>query len=230
MVLGHSRSAPFAIYPIKMLEGGAAKSKSISCHKDSSSVDQYCRNATLIRICDVILVIAAVALMYGGWRLSQYVHDDDMATRAARARPSLFIRLIGVEGLDPRGLPPVPPAFHLTVDAEGVPRCYRSCNGGNKSMLRISYHGIILAWGHVPWFCIDGNRRVATVEARAEAAVLREDVRGLIQSEQHVVGKTEFDVEGEVAGLGYLSCKVFLLQGKASIAEDSKAPCRVEYY
>ncbi|EER90500.2 hypothetical protein BDA96_01G009000 [Sorghum bicolor] len=72
-------------------------------------------------------------------------------------------------------------------------------------MLRVSYHGMLLAWGHVPTFCVCGG--VANVEAKDEAVLLRDEVRALIQSEQHVVGKAEFDVEGEVAGLGYLHCK-----------------------
>ncbi|KAJ1292671.1 hypothetical protein BS78_01G007700 [Paspalum vaginatum] len=115
--------------------------------------------------------------------------------------------------------------------AGGVPQGYHSCKGGGESsMLRVSYHGIILAWGHVPWFCIDGGntRLLATVNATAEAAVLRDEVLGLIQSEQRIVGKNEFDVEGDVAGLGYLRCKAFVLRGNA--AESSEAPCMVDYY
>lgn len=93
-------------------------------------------------------------------------------------------------------------------------------------MLRVSYHGMLLAWGNVPTFSVCGG--VATVEAKDEAVLLREEVRALIQSEQHVVGKAQFDVEGEVAGLGYLHCKAFLLQNNA--IKGSKGPCQVHYY
>ncbi|TVT99859.1 hypothetical protein EJB05_54746, partial [Eragrostis curvula] len=148
----------------------------------------------------------------------------DRASAAARAQPNLFIRLAGVEGLDPGASPPSPPTFHLVVDADGVSPYYESCNGGGSSMLRLSYHGMILAWGDVPWFCIRGSRGstdgVVTVEAKAEAAALREDVRDLVWSEQHVVGISEFDVEGEVEGLGYLHCKTFLLFRGNTTAEN----------
>ncbi|CAL4962323.1 unnamed protein product [Urochloa decumbens] len=144
--------------------------------------------------------------------------------------PNLVIRLEGVEGLDDPGASPSEPlAFHLAVDARGVPQHYHACGGGGTSMLRVSYHGMILAWGHVPWFWIRGGRSsnslATTVIAKAEGAVLREDVRGLVLSEKHVWGKAEFDVEGEVARLGYLRCKAFLFEGKA---EEAKATCQVQ--
>jgi hypothetical protein len=47
-------------------------------------------------------------------------------------------------------------------------------------MSRVSYHGMILAWGHVPWFSVEGSltgHGVVTVEAKAEGALLREEVR-----------------------------------------------------
>ncbi|KAL6842698.1 hypothetical protein ACP4OV_027542 [Aristida adscensionis] len=138
------------------------------------------------------------------------------AKAAAIVRPNLFIRLIGVEGLDPQASPRASPAFHLALDAEGGSPCHQTCNGGGGSMLRVSSHGMILAWGQVPHFCVN----VATVEAKAEAAVLREEVRSLIWSEQQVVGKAEFDVEGDVVGIGYVRCKVSLSKGKG--AEMSK--------
>ena len=57
-------------------------------------------------------------------------------------------------------------------------------------MLRVSYHGMILAWGRVPWFCVEGSPTedggvddVVTVEAKAEGAVLREEVSCLVQGE-----------------------------------------------
>lgn len=96
-------------------------------------------------------------------------------------------------------------------------------------MLRVSYHGMILAWGQMPYFCISGGHRaaVATLEAMAEASVLREEVRNLVSSEVHVVGRAEFDVEGEVAGLGYLHCKFFLLNDRA--ANEPRSLCLVHH-
>jgi hypothetical protein len=91
-------------------------------------------------------------------------------------------------------------------------------------MLRVSYHGMILAWGHVPWFCVDGSltgHDVVTVEAKAEGALLREEVGCLVQGELRVEGKAEFDVEGEVAGLGYLRCKTFLFKDYDAAEESS---------
>ncbi|CAO1948136.1 unnamed protein product [Urochloa humidicola] len=142
----------------------------------------------------------------------------------ARRRPGLSIRLVGVEGIDDPSVSPASPvaapAFHLAVDAERVPpRCYHACYGGGDSMLRVSYHDMILAWGRVPSFCVDGGEGsvdgVVTVEAKAESAALREEVRGLLRSELRVVGKVEFDVEGDVIGVGHLRCKTFLFEGNA---------------
>ncbi|KAL6614823.1 hypothetical protein ACP70R_037093 [Stipagrostis hirtigluma subsp. patula] len=133
------------------------------------------------------------------------VYNRNVGAAAKVVRSNLFIRLVGVEGLDPRASQPAPPAFHLAIDAEGGSQYYRACNGGESSMLRVSYHGMILAWGQVPHFCVDGGQsrdRVATLQAKAEAAMLRKEVRSLIWSEQQVVGKAEFDVEGDVVGLG----------------------------
>ncbi|TVU49477.1 hypothetical protein EJB05_00790, partial [Eragrostis curvula] len=59
------------------------------------------------------------------------------------------------------------------------------------------------------------------MDAKADGAVLTGEVSGLVQSELHVVGKAEFVLEGEVTGLGYLHCKVFLFSGKAT--DESKA-------
>ncbi|KAF8675849.1 hypothetical protein HU200_047340 [Digitaria exilis] len=137
-------------------------------------------------------------------------------------KPNLFIRLEGVEGLNLCDSPPAPPAFHLAVDADWIPASYRYCSGGCNSMLRVSYHGMILAWGPVPWFCVEGSPTenaidgVVTVEAKADGVVLREEVRNLVQSELDVVGKAEFDVEGEVKGLGYLRCKTLLFKSNAT--------------
>lgn len=87
-------------------------------------------------------------------------------------------------------------------------------------MLRVSYHDMILAWAQVPHFCVYGHWGIDSVgtfevEAKADASVLREEVRNLLWSEIQVVGKVEFYVEGEVAGLGYLRCKFFVIKDKA---------------
>uniref|UniRef100_A0A453KVH8 Late embryogenesis abundant protein LEA-2 subgroup domain-containing protein n=1 Tax=Aegilops tauschii subsp. strangulata TaxID=200361 RepID=A0A453KVH8_AEGTS len=141
----------------------------------------------------------------------------------------LFVRLVGTRGLlDPRGSPPTSPAFRLALDIDRTPPTYRSCSGGGNSWLRISYHDMILAWAQVPHFCVYGNRGVGSVgtlevEAKADASVLREEVRNLLWSEIQVVGKVEFDVDGEVAGLGYLRCKFFIMEDKA--ADVPKSLC-----
>jgi hypothetical protein len=66
--------------------------------------------------------------------------------------PNLYIRLVGVDGLDPQRSPPEPLAFHLAVDAdEASPgQGNKACGGGGNSMLRVSYRGMILVWGRVP--------------------------------------------------------------------------------
>ncbi|OEL13782.1 hypothetical protein BAE44_0025200 [Dichanthelium oligosanthes] len=72
-------------------------------------------------------------------------------------------------------------------------------------MLRVSYRGIILTWGSVPRFCIDGrwlrqgaSSSVATVVAKAEGSVVREEIRNLIWADQRAFGKAELDVDGEI--------------------------------
>lgn len=74
-------------------------------------------------------------------------------------------------------------------------------------MLHVSYHDMILAWAQVPDFCVYGDRGIGSVgtlevEAKANACVLQGEVRNFLQSEIQVVGKVEFAVDGEVAGLG----------------------------
>ncbi|KAF8695878.1 hypothetical protein HU200_036754 [Digitaria exilis] len=177
-------------------------------------------------VCFVVGVVLTL-LIYSMIMLAVW-YDVDHA-RAATAnvappqpKPNLFIRLEGVEGLNLCDSPPAPPAFHLVVDADWIPASYRYCSGGCNSMLRVSYHGMILTWGPVPWFCVEGNPTensidgVVTVEAKAGGVVLREEVRNFVQSELDVVGKAEFDVEGEVKGLGYLRCKTLLFKGNAT--------------
>ncbi|KAK3164951.1 hypothetical protein QOZ80_1AG0026930 [Eleusine coracana subsp. coracana] len=50
---------------------------------------------------------------------------------------------------------------------------------------------------------------MVTIEVKEEGAMLREDIRSLVWSKRQAIGKAEFDLEGEVTGLGNLSCKVF---------------------
>ncbi|RLM91332.1 hypothetical protein C2845_PM08G20730 [Panicum miliaceum] len=146
-----------------------------------------------------VLVIGGGGSLKAAWLASPLVPFFSPKAAAAKSvaqpPPNLFIRLEGVEGLDLCTSPPAPPAFHLTVDADWIPAHYRYCSGGGNSMLRVSYHGMILAWGRVPWFCVEGSPTddgvddVVTVEAKAEGAVLREEVRCLVQGELQVVGK-----------------------------------------
>uniref|UniRef100_A0A0E0JLW5 Late embryogenesis abundant protein LEA-2 subgroup domain-containing protein n=1 Tax=Oryza punctata TaxID=4537 RepID=A0A0E0JLW5_ORYPU len=149
---------------------------------------------------------------------------------ASRTTPLFYLRIVGVEGLDPGASSPLdhgarPPAFHLTVDVSGVPEGYTACVGGMhgwwSSMLRVSYHGMVLAWGAVPSFCIDGQRLrrsggaandVATVYAKAESVVLGRSCM------------VDFDVEGHVAGLGYLKCKTPFFEGEH---KSPVYPCQV---
>ncbi|KAE8786608.1 hypothetical protein D1007_39517 [Hordeum vulgare] len=133
----------------------------------------------------------------------------------------IFLRLIGKSGLDPGASPPTSPAFRLVLDFERTPQTYRRCSGGGNSLLHVSYHDMILAWAQVPDFCVYGDRGIGSVgtlevEAKADASVLREEVRNLLWSEIQVVGKVKFDVQGEVAGLGYLRCKFFIMKDKAA--------------
>ncbi|EMS48589.1 hypothetical protein TRIUR3_13964 [Triticum urartu] len=107
------------------------------------------------------------------------------------------------------------------MDFDRTPPTYWCCSGGGNSLLRISYHDMILAWAQLPYFCVYGDRSIGhvgtlEVEAKADASMLREEVRNLLWSEIQVVGKVEFDVDGEVAGLGYLRCKFFILKDKAA--------------
>jgi hypothetical protein len=145
-------------------------------------------------------------------------------------RPDIFIRVIGKSGLDPAASPLTSPIFQLAFDVDGVSPGYRACSGGgSSSWLRVSYQGMILAWGQMPYFCIGGGEStgVATLEAKAEASVLREEVRNLFWSEMQVFGRIEFDVEGEVAGIGHLRCKFFLSEDKA--AAIPKTLCLVHH-
>ncbi|EEC71206.1 hypothetical protein OsI_03120 [Oryza sativa Indica Group] len=131
--------------------------------------------------------------------------------------PVFSVRLVGVEGLDhpdpchqlQSAAPAVPPVFDLAVDVGGVPPRYRACGGGggDDTVLRVSLPRLsILAWGCVPSFCIDGGehgraRADGVVVVRAEAgacAAIRDGLRNLIWTERRVLGKVDFDVEGNL--------------------------------
>ncbi|CAO2191285.1 unnamed protein product [Urochloa humidicola] len=151
--------------------------------------------------------------------------------------PRLFVRLVAVEGL---GLGAdaqrVPPAFELAVDVDRIPEetFYRGpLNvGGGGAMLRVSYRGVILAWGAVPRFTIDVKRLgpsadgVATVVATAEGSVLRREMRDMIRAELRAFGWAEFDVDGELPGMGgHLHCKTYLFRGEPT---QALPPCWVQ--
>ncbi|RLM93075.1 hypothetical protein C2845_PM08G20800 [Panicum miliaceum] len=106
------------------------------------------------------------------------------AARSDDPEPRLFIRLVAAQGLDPPGVALADvrsPIFELAVEADRVPEGKRGpCAGGRDAMLRVSYHGVILAWGSVPQFCIDSGS-VASVVATAEGSVLREELRNLVR-------------------------------------------------
>ena len=134
--------------------------------------------------------------------------------------PRLFIRLVEARGLDPQpqcpcvALARVPsPVFELAVEADRVPDGKRGpCAGGGGATLRVSYRGVVLAWSSVPRFCVH-SRSVASVVATAEGFVLREELRNLVRAELRALGRAEFDVDGEIPGLGgHLYCKTYLFE------------------
>ncbi|CAO1948459.1 unnamed protein product [Urochloa humidicola] len=150
--------------------------------------------------------------------------------------PRLFVRLVAVQGLG-LGAGEPPPAFELAVDVDTIPEeaFYRGPLdvGGGGAMLRVSYRGVILAWGAVPPFTIDVRRLgssaagVATVVARAEGSVLRREMRDMIRAELRAFGWAEFDIDGgEVPSLGgHLHCKTYLFRGEPTHALP---PCWVQ--
>uniref|UniRef100_A0A0E0FQA8 Uncharacterized protein n=1 Tax=Oryza nivara TaxID=4536 RepID=A0A0E0FQA8_ORYNI len=92
----------------------------------------------------------------------------------------------------------------------GLAENYHACVGGGGSVLEVSYHGMAVAMGRVPRFCVHGKRaggERADGVASAKATSVREELRGLIRSERQIVGAAEFSVEGEIKGFGYLRCK-----------------------
>ncbi|KAG0538741.1 hypothetical protein BDA96_03G262600 [Sorghum bicolor] len=99
-------------------------------------------------------------------------------------------------------------------------------------MLRVSYHGVVLAWGRVPRFCVDGSslrrRRsasVASVVATAQGFVMLEEMRQMIRAEINAFGSVVFDVDGSLPGLGRLRCKTFLFQGEPT---EALPPCSIQ--
>lgn len=196
----------------------------LQAHKDRNTgiSQESCRNFTRLDDAPIpmrafVFVLCFAIIMCIVWPILWKC--SDVPTEEKVALPDLFMRLTSVEGFDPNISSAASPSFHLTLYADKVSRRYRACSGGGTSMLRVSYHGMILAWGQVPYFCVDGGQsgdNMVTVDAKAEAVVLREDVRNLVWSELQVVGKVEFDVEGEVADLGYVRSKAFLYKAKAA--------------
>ncbi|KAK3141832.1 hypothetical protein QOZ80_4BG0338860 [Eleusine coracana subsp. coracana] len=144
--------------------------------------------------------------------------------------PLFLVRLVEVGGLDPCAEAPSAPLFRLAVEVDGVWEQRRGpCAGGVDEMLRVSYHGVILAWGNLPRFCVDGrsgpSASVASVVATSQGSVLRAEMRSMIHAETQALGKAEFDVEGELPGLGRLRCKTYLFQGEQM---DTLPPCTVQ--
>uniref|UniRef100_K3XQK0 Uncharacterized protein n=2 Tax=Setaria italica TaxID=4555 RepID=K3XQK0_SETIT len=155
--------------------------------------------------------------------------------------PRLFVRLVAVEGLglgvDDQCAPPV---FELAVDVGRIPEeaFHRGPLdvGGGGAMLRVSYRGVILAWGGVPLFTIDVRRLgrsaegVGTVVAKAEGSVVRQEMRNMIRAELQAFGRAEFDVDGELRSLGgHLHCKTYLFEGEGEgEATEALPPCWVQ--
>ncbi|KAG2599533.1 hypothetical protein PVAP13_5KG428807, partial [Panicum virgatum] len=55
--------------------------------------------------------------------------------------------------------------------------------------------------------------RVATVVVRAEGSVVRQEMWNMIRAEQRAFGRAEFDLDGEIPGLGgHLYCKTYLFE------------------
>ncbi|CAO2178946.1 unnamed protein product [Urochloa humidicola] len=173
----------------------------------------------------VILAIAHVFFMPVAAPVPVPVHNDP--------EPRLFIRLVEAEGLDPCVQEVSSPVFHLAVEVDQVSESKRGpcAGGGEDDMLRVSYRGVILAWGKVPRFCIDGRSpqgpdagMATTLLAMAEGSVLREEMRNLIRAEICALGKAEFDVEGSLPGLGHLRCKTYLFHGEPT---EPLPPCHL---
>ncbi|KAJ1284576.1 hypothetical protein BS78_03G215300 [Paspalum vaginatum] len=161
----------------------------------------------------IITVIALLTVGMGPYELAKAATADvaqpHTQAQSVHASP-------GRGGARHRRLTDATSGVPSAVDADWIPLHYRYCSGGGNSMLRVSYHDMILAWGHIPWFCVEDAQveggavdGVFTVEANAEAAVMHEEVRGLVQSDLHLVGKSQFAVQGEVMGLGISTLRHF---------------------
>ncbi|KAI4988802.1 hypothetical protein ZWY2020_036119 [Hordeum vulgare] len=185
----------------------------------------YHSSSASTTIMDVVYCVLANIVIYGT-ALALFLPAANY-----NPEPRLFIRLVKAQGLDPC----VPetevrsPTFELAVDVGRVSESRRGpCAGGGDAMLRVSYRGVILAWGGVPRFCVDGrclqgaSAGVATVVATAEGLVLRQELRNRICAETCALGRAEFDVEGSVPGLGHLRCKTYLFQGDPT---EALPPC-----
>ncbi|KAF8675843.1 hypothetical protein HU200_047334 [Digitaria exilis] len=148
--------------------------------------------------------------------------------------PQMFIRVVEVQGLDPSVREEVrSPTFELAVEVDRVSDsrskrwpCASASGGGEDTMLRVSYHGIVLAWGSVRGFCIDrGSLQGPSVVATAEGSVVRGELRSLIRAEIDALGRAELDVEGNLPGFNHVRCKTYLFQGEPT---EQLPPCRFQ--
>lgn len=168
------------------------------------------------------------------WTVLAIIVLQFMAAWDGNPDPRLFVRLVGVVqglGLDD---PSVSPVFQLAVDVDMIKEEFMFQGqpihaGGGDARLRVSYRGVILAWGSVPRFVIRHKllgrsaANVATVVAKAEGSVVREEMRNLIRAELRALGRAEFDVEGELPGFaGRLHCKTYLFEDEPT---EGLPPC-----
>ncbi|EEE55109.1 hypothetical protein OsJ_02871 [Oryza sativa Japonica Group] len=137
--------------------------------------------------------------------------------------PSFSVRLVGVEGLD------VDADARLSGPRSSSPAALpglRRGQGRHRAARLVPRHdGIVLARAPVPSFCIDGKLlegggAVGVVVVKAEAAAanakMRKGLRDLIWTERRVLGKVDFDVEGnlgEQVTRDDLNCKVSSFEG-----------------
>ncbi|KAF0920061.1 hypothetical protein E2562_032752 [Oryza meyeriana var. granulata] len=104
--------------------------------------------------------------------------------------PTPFLVLASADGLD-TGASSTAPELRLQMGVVGLTQYYHTCAGGDGSALQVSYHGMAIAMGSVPRFCIHGKRAggeqangVVTVVASAEGTLVREELRSLMRSER----------------------------------------------
>lgn len=179
----------------------------------------------------IYCVLATIAIQ--GIALALFLPAVDIGPE-----PRFFTRLVEVQGLLDPCVPAAvrSPIFKLALDVDQVSERKRGpcAGGGPDATLRVSYRGIILAWGSVPRFCVDGRRSlrqrrrpsatVASVVATAEGFVLLEELRNMIRAEANAFGNVEFDVDGSLPGLGRLHCKTYWFQGEPT---EALPPCSV---